>query len=226
MLSHAGRGHAGPKLPRIIWRYSMDGCELPSWEVTHILHHWYFFEDDCPFRIWTNVPGKGNCWLPDGVKPTGPDNDCKNWHRQRCRKQILRQWGLYTACQEFDIRVLGVATDGKKVPNKKSSTRKKILKIPWLSRFEKKTPQTNTLASHTETAFFPRFVFTPKTLSAARLNLSKWSSSDVPKARGLHLHSLGRKPWWTQDGSVGWGAKFTWDFHWGPTKHHIFFSEM
>lgn len=96
-----------------------------------------------------------------------------------------------------------------------------------LSRFEKKHLKQKHIGKSHGNRFFPSVFFTPKTLSAARLNLSKWSSYDVPKARGLHLHSLGRKLWWTQDGSVWWGANFTWGLSLGSNqKSHIFFRDV
>ena len=75
--------------------------------------------------------------------------------------------------------------------------------------------------------FFPSAFFHSQNPLRPRDSIwSKWSSYDVPKARGLHLHSLGRKPWWTQDGSVDDRQILHGGFHWGPTKNHIFFSDV
>ena len=174
---------------------------IPSWEVhiSRIIDIFskmiFLFQKDMDKRSRE----RGNLLTPRiESNKTGPDNEGKNSTTRHFgveNKFSDSEWGLYTACQEFDITVLGVASDGTS-SEQKSSTTKKIRKRflgpmqVWkkkhlkLKHMGKSHQNRNSLGFfHSQNPFPPRDSI-----------WSKWSSYDVPKAPGLHLHSSGGNP--------------------------------
>ena len=227
----AGRGQAG-SYPA---SWAIQGWVwIPSWEVHISRIIGIFLKMIFLFGYGQTFPGEGKSLTPRRSQTKLDLIMIAKIRRPAIstrRKQFSpTPWGLYTACQEFGIRVLGVLWPAMEfsAPLKKTFLQQNVLKIPWLAskifrgwQVKRNHLKLKHMASHMEPLFFPRFVFTPKTLSAARLNLSKWSSYDVPKARGLHLHSLGGNP-----GGPRMGRWMRGKFYMVQPKITYFYSEM
>ena len=197
---------------------------------THIPHHWYFWrwfsfsdmDKRSRERVFLLTPRIESNKLDlimiakiDTDTAKGVENKFSNSEVSTLRVKSLISESLELPPME--------QVPNKNHPPDKKSGKDSMTKHVW----KKKHTQTNTWASHTETAFFPRFFslakpFPPRDsicLNGARTTYRKLEVSiSIP---------WGGKPWWTQDGSVWWQANFTWGVSLGvQPKITYFFSGM